>query len=77
MIGVDHEWATSQNWPGTMPLPQNETKRVYLLQAYHEVHCLGILRRLMGQSLAGVDFSKSEHTHAHIAHFFDDMLQVR
>jgi len=77
MIGVDHDWAMSQHWPKTMQLPQDETKSAYLLQAYHEVHCLVVLRRIMGQSLAGVDFSNSEHTHTHIAHCFDYMLQVR
>ncbi|CRG85576.1 hypothetical protein PISL3812_02623 [Talaromyces islandicus] len=75
MIGVDHEWSKSQHWPDTMSLPQDKTKAVYLLQAYHEIHCLGVLRRLMSQSLAGVDFSESEHTHAHIAHCFDSLLQ--
>jgi hypothetical protein len=76
MIVVDREWAKSKDWPDTMELPGDSRKGVYLLEAYHEIHCLVILRRIMSESLSGVDYGKNSSTYAHVAHCFDYLLQV-
>ena len=77
MVAKDREWAKSQNWPDSMPLPGNETKSIWLLEAYHEVHCLGVLRRMMHQSFAGSKFDDEPSAREHAAHCFDYLLQVR
>lgn len=76
MIAVDREWATSQKWHDTMPLPEDKSKGIYLLEAYHEVHCLKVLREILNQSFSGVAFADEHVTHAHAAHCFDYLLQV-
>ena len=71
---MDREWAASQNWPESMRLPQDESKGVYLLEAYHQLHCLRILRKTMGEALTGKPFTWKPG--AHIEHCFDTLRQV-
>jgi Mycotoxin biosynthesis protein UstYa len=72
---MDREWAKSQNWPESMYLPDDKSKGVYLLEAYHQLHCLRILRKTMGESLTGQAFTWTPGKH--IEHCFDYLLQVR
>lgn len=37
---MDHIWAAERNWPQSMNLPSDSSKGVYLLEAYHYLHCL-------------------------------------
>lgn len=40
-IAVDEEWALSRNWPPTTRYPGSDPpKGVYLLEGYHQIHCL-------------------------------------
>lgn len=39
-IAIDREWAKSQHWPDSMHLPSDDSKNVYLLEAYHLLHCV-------------------------------------
>jgi len=39
---MDEDWAFERHWPDSMRLPSDSTKRVYLLEAYHQLHCLVI-----------------------------------
>ena len=59
-IAMDEDWAFERQWPESMRLPSNASKRVYLLEAYHQLHCL-VWRRLSTE-LAGLttDFHCSE-----------------
>lgn len=76
LIAVDQEWAKSQNWPETMARPNNGTQAVYLLEAYHEVHCLRLIRKMFKESRES-PAPLSEHQARHIDHCFDSLLQVR
>lgn len=37
---MDREWAKQRQWPDSMYLPSDHSKGVYLLEAYHQLHCL-------------------------------------
>ena len=37
---MDHIWAAERGWPSSMNLPSDSSKGVYLLEAYHYLHCL-------------------------------------
>lgn len=39
-IAVDHQWAAEHGWMPSMPVPGQETKGLYLLESYHQLHCL-------------------------------------
>lgn len=39
-IAIDRTWAEHHKWPESMYLPSDKTKGVYLLEAYHYLHCL-------------------------------------
>lgn len=40
MVAIDERHAEERQWPESMRLPTDGTKRVYLLEAYHLLHCL-------------------------------------
>ena len=46
-VAIDREWAGESQWPVSMYLPSDHSKGVYLLEAYHQLHCLV---RLTGHS---------------------------
>ena len=37
---MDEDWVFERHWPESMRLPSDGKKRVYLLEAYHQLHCL-------------------------------------
>lgn len=39
-IAVEHEWAAQNHWLPSMPVPGDERKGLYLLESYHQLHCL-------------------------------------
>ena len=39
-VAVDRQWADDHQWPVSMYLPNDHGKGVYLLEAYHQLHCL-------------------------------------
>ncbi|KAF1952728.1 hypothetical protein CC80DRAFT_552227 [Byssothecium circinans] len=44
IVSVDQMWAAAQNWPLSGYYPDDKTKSVYLLEAYHLLHCIRIMR---------------------------------
>ncbi len=39
-VAIDRQWADENQWPVSMYLPSDHSKGVYLLEAYHQLHCL-------------------------------------
>ena len=39
-VAMDEKWALDRQWPDSMRLPSDNTKKIYLLEAYHQLHCL-------------------------------------
>lgn len=40
IIAMDKSWAEQRQLPLSMELPSDHTKQVYILEAYHMLHCL-------------------------------------
>lgn len=40
IVAVDHAWAAGKQMPATMSLPSDPSKGVYIIDAYHQLHCL-------------------------------------
>ena len=40
IVAVDHQWAAERQMPATMSLPSDSSKGVYIIDAYHQLHCL-------------------------------------
>ncbi|KAL4939928.1 hypothetical protein BDV06DRAFT_230777 [Aspergillus oleicola] len=74
IIAVDRAWAGKQNWPGSMALPDDASKGVYLLEAYHQLHCLKILRLTFWEAVDGRPYT--HHPSRHMEHCFDYLRQV-
>lgn len=45
LVAVDREWAKEKHWPEAMPHPNNDSKRLYLLESYHLLHCVVSMRK--------------------------------
>lgn len=55
-VAMDTQWAKRRQWPDSMRLPSDESKSVYLLEAYHQLHCI-VCRRILfnNHSMLNVD----------------------
>ena len=40
IVAVDHRWAAEKQLPPSMSLPSDAKKGVYIIDAYHQIHCL-------------------------------------
>ena len=40
LIALDHQSAKEKQWLESMPVPGDEGKGLYLLESYHQLHCL-------------------------------------
>ncbi|KAB8259680.1 hypothetical protein BDV32DRAFT_56085 [Aspergillus pseudonomiae] len=72
-IAIDRDFARSHGWHESMYLPSDHSKGVYLLEAYHYLHCLKILRKTMWEAVDGRPYTHSPG--AHINHCFDALRQ--
>lgn len=71
-VAVDRQWADEHHWPVSMYLPSDHDKGVYLLEAYHQLHCLRILRKTLWEAV-----EKRPYTYplSHSEHCFDALRQ--
>lgn len=72
-IAMDRKWAKSQHWPDTMHLPSDDSKNVYLLEAYHLIHCVTIIRKTFWEAIHRAD--KYTFNPPHAGHCIDMMRQ--
>ncbi|TGO31447.1 hypothetical protein BHYA_0782g00030 [Botrytis hyacinthi] len=72
IVAVDHEWAAEHNLPASMSLPSNASRGVYIVDAYHQIHCLTIIRKTLVELASGRPLSKPVQ---HSKHCFDSLLQ--
>ncbi|KAB2569894.1 Cyclochlorotine biosynthesis protein R [Lasiodiplodia theobromae] len=71
-IAVDRDWASTQNWPPSMDVPGQPGKAMYLLEAYHQLHCLRLIRRTLLDLYHG---TPPQWPIAHNRHCFDALRQ--
>ncbi|KAF7860757.1 hypothetical protein EAF04_008275 [Stromatinia cepivora] len=71
-VAVDREWAEEHNLPASMSLPSDSSKGVYVIDAYHQVHCITIIRKTLSEVASGQDPSVPLQ---HSWHCFDSLLQ--
>ncbi|RAH72011.1 uncharacterized protein BO66DRAFT_45067 [Aspergillus aculeatinus CBS 121060] len=73
-VAVDHIWAAQHRLPASMSLPSNSSKGVYILDAYHQIHCLTIIRRTLREILE-TGHPPPSIPLQHAWHCFDSLLQ--
>ncbi|KAH6664864.1 hypothetical protein B0J14DRAFT_238260 [Halenospora varia] len=71
-VAVDHQWATGHNLPDSMSLPSDSSKGVYIIDAYHQIHCLTVIRKTFMELGAGKTPTIPTQ---HSKHCFDSLLQ--
>ncbi|CAF9913893.1 hypothetical protein IMSHALPRED_001472 [Imshaugia aleurites] len=72
-VAMDRKWAEQRQWPASMYLPSDHSKGVYLLEAYHQLHCLRILRNTFWEAVEHRPFTY--HPSSHMEHCFDTLRQ--
>ncbi|KAL4860739.1 hypothetical protein BDV12DRAFT_208887 [Aspergillus spectabilis] len=72
-VAIDQNWAESHGWPESMYLPSDRSKGVYLLEAYHYLHCLKIIRKTFWEAVNGEPYTHTPG--AHMNHCFDALRQ--
>ncbi|EFE41137.1 hypothetical protein TRV_04086 [Trichophyton verrucosum HKI 0517] len=77
-IAVDRKWAKERHWPDSMHLPSDDSKNVYLLEAYHLLHCVltpvqAVIRRTFWEAINRAD--KYTFNPPHSAHCIDTLRQ--
>lgn len=40
IVAVDYKWAQNKRLPESLDHPENPDQRVYIIDAYHQMHCL-------------------------------------
>lgn len=89
-IAVKSSLARENRWPDSMYLPSDDSKEVYLLEAYHQLHCLVSINFRSKQYAELICHQKilrktfwetvegKDHTYAlsHSEHCFDALRQV-
>ncbi|KAL9055021.1 MAG: hypothetical protein Q9162_003786 [Coniocarpon cinnabarinum] len=73
MIAVEEAWAMRNGWAEAKRHPFERNKMVYLVEAYHQIHCLKMIRQALRASLEGKNDVESVH---HSWHCFDALKQV-
>jgi len=71
-VAIDRHWASQRHWPESMRLPSDESKGVYLLQAYHQIHCIRIIRKTFWELAKGQELT---YPITHSGHCFDTIRQ--
>ncbi|KUJ12586.1 uncharacterized protein LY89DRAFT_722161 [Mollisia scopiformis] len=54
-IAMDRTWAKERHWPDSMHFPSDNSKNVYLLEAYHLLHCVGVIRKTFWEAVNRAD----------------------
>ncbi|KAH7139071.1 hypothetical protein B0J11DRAFT_575005 [Dendryphion nanum] len=73
IIAVDHAVADAQNWPNAMRSPKDSNKKVYLLEGYHLLHCITVVRKSFWEALHSTSNFTFEPQHA--GHCIDQLRQ--
>ncbi|KAI9372945.1 hypothetical protein BJX61DRAFT_411850 [Aspergillus egyptiacus] len=71
-VAVDHGWAAEHHLPESMSLPSDRSKGVYIVDAYHQIHCLTVIRRTLQEVQSGREPTIPLQ---HSWHCFDSLLQ--
>ncbi|KAF2202559.1 hypothetical protein GQ43DRAFT_470784 [Delitschia confertaspora ATCC 74209] len=74
-IAMDREWARAQHWPESMHLPSDLRKNVYLLESYHLLHCVTVIRKTFWQAVRREPEDSFRYAPPHAAHCIDMLRQ--
>lgn len=72
IVAVDHSWAAEHRLPASMDLPSDHSKGVYIIDAYHQLHCLTVLRKTFYQVIRNEPLT---YPLGHSTHCFDSLRQ--
>jgi len=50
-VAIDRSWAKERHWPDSMHFPTDPSKNVYLLEAYHLLHCVNVVRKVFWEAI--------------------------
>ncbi|ODM19402.1 hypothetical protein SI65_04386 [Aspergillus cristatus] len=72
-ITMDRDLAKQRGWPESMGLPSNPEKGIYILEAYHYLHCLRVIRETFWEAVEKKPYTLSPGPH--VDYCFDTLRQ--
>jgi len=71
-VALDRTWVKEHNVPVSDSWPWDDEKGLYYVKAFHNMHCLKIIRKAYHSAVEGHDYNVSTH---HLDHCFDALRQ--
>ncbi|KAB8299043.1 hypothetical protein EYC80_001172 [Monilinia laxa] len=75
-IALPHAWARDRGWPLGRDMPGDNSKGIYVVDGFHQLHCLMSLRAETLAILDGAPVQNLTHTKRHLDHCYDALRQA-
>lgn len=75
-VALPHSWATNKQWPKARDMPGDTDKGIYVVDGFHQLHCLMSIRDTVAELLEGGGVENRTHTLHHLNHCYDALRQA-
>ncbi|KAF2755294.1 hypothetical protein EJ05DRAFT_512826 [Pseudovirgaria hyperparasitica] len=72
IVALPYEWSKNKGLPSSLILPSDRSKRVYILESYHMLHCLQLTRKSIYQMRGNEPLT---YHFDHVEHCIDALRQ--
>ncbi|KAH7338505.1 hypothetical protein BKA66DRAFT_435271, partial [Pyrenochaeta sp. MPI-SDFR-AT-0127] len=76
-VALPHSWAHEHNASPGLNIPDDETKGLFILDAYHQMHCLTVIRSALYTMLRGEEAPPRELHWRHCLDFLRQEIECR
>ncbi|KAH8590155.1 hypothetical protein B0O99DRAFT_691808 [Bisporella sp. PMI_857] len=74
-VALPTSWAIDRGWKTGLQMPGDPSKSMFVIDAFHQIHCLMLIRKMGTDLLEGKPPSGLSHTTRHINHCYDTLRQ--
>lgn len=75
-VALPHAWATNKQWPKARDMPGDTDKGIYVVDGFHQLHCLMSIRDTVAELLEGGGVENRTHVLHHLNHCYDALRQA-
>ncbi|KAA8570256.1 hypothetical protein EYC84_002568 [Monilinia fructicola] len=75
-VALPHAWARDRGWPLGRDMPGDGEKGIYVVDGFHQLHCLMSLRTETLAIIDGAPVKNLTHTKRHLNHCYDALRQA-
>jgi len=74
-VSLPNSWAIDRGWPVGRVMPGDEEKGIYVVDGFHQLHCLMSIRTMVTSIIDGEPIENVTHTRRHLNHCYDALRQ--